>query len=58
MGAGIQMAFIITGGILLGKYLDKGTENNHYTIAFTLGSLFLAIGYFLKKAIDITQENE
>ncbi len=58
MGAGIQMALIICLGIFTGKTLDVYLEQEKtFTIIFTLGALFLAIGFFIIKALKITNDD-
>ena len=52
-----QMAAIIAAGAFFGDYLDKFnySDSKIYTIIFSLGSVFLALYYVLKK---ITNQNE
>jgi len=47
---GIQMAAIITGGVLAGIQLDKWLRFKFpvFTLVLTLLSVFLAIYYFIK----------
>lgn len=47
---GIQMAAIITGGVLAGIQLDKWLQLKFpiFTLVLTLLSVFLAIYYFIK----------
>lgn len=47
---GIQMAAIITGGVFGGIQLDKWLNLKFpvFTLVLTLGSVFLAIYYFIK----------
>lgn len=49
-GMGIQMAAIITGGVLAGIQLDKWLQIKFpiFTLVLTLLSVFLAIYYFIK----------
>jgi hypothetical protein len=49
-GMGIQMAAIITGGVLAGIQLDKWLRFKFpvFTLVLTLLSVFLAIYYFIK----------
>lgn len=49
-GMGIQMAAIITGGVLAGIQLDKWLQLKFpvFTLVLTLLSVFLAIYYFIK----------
>ena len=49
-----QMAVIITAGTFFGDYLDKANKSDLpvYTIIFSLGSIFLALYYVLKKIIN------
>lgn len=50
---GIQMAAIITGGVLGGIYLDKWLALSFpiFTLFLTLLGVFLAIYYFIKDVI-------
>jgi predicted MFS family arabinose efflux permease len=52
-GMGIQMAAIITGGVLGGIQLDKWLALKFpvFTLVLTLFSVFLAIYYFIKDVI-------
>ena len=49
-----QMAVIIAAGTFFGDYLDKlnNPDSKIYTIIFSLGSIFLALYYVLKKIIN------
>ena len=49
------MAVIIAAGTFFGDYLDDESNNPDskiYTIIFSLGSIFLALYYVLKKIIN------
>ena len=49
------MAVIIAAGTFFGDYLDDESHNPDskiYTIIFSLGSIFLALYYVLKKIIN------
>ncbi len=52
-GMGIQMAAIITGGVLGGIQLDKWLQLKFpvFTLVLTLLSVFLAIYYFIKDVL-------
>lgn len=50
---GLQMAVIITGGVLAGIQLDKWLHLKFpvFTLILTLLSVFLAIYYFIKDVL-------
>lgn len=50
---GIQMAAIITGGVMVGIEIDKRLELEIpvFTLVLTLLSVFLSIYYFVKDVI-------
>ena len=51
-----QMIFIITGGALLGKYLDGYGEGKVYTIIFSLLGVFIGMYLVIKEAIAMMKK--
>ena len=53
----LQMAVIIAAGTFLGDYLDEKLKSEHtiYTLIFSLGSIFFALYYMLRRS---TNHNE
>ena len=51
------MAVIIAAGTFLGDYLDEKLKSEHtiYTLIFSLGSIFFALYYMLRRS---TNHNE
>ena len=57
---GIQMAVVITAGVLLGVWLDKKYPNNYqvFTIVLSLFGVFAALYMVIKKAMRMTKQDE
>lgn len=59
-GVGIQMGVIITGGALLGNYLDEKQVNEKpvWTIVLSLLAIGIAMYLVIKAAINLNKDEE
>ena len=57
---GLQMAVVITAGVLIGRWLDKKYPNNYqaYTIILSLFGVFAALYMVIKKAMRMTKQDK
>ena len=59
-GVGIQMGVIITGGALLGNYLDEKQQNEKpiWTIILSLLAIGIAMYLVIRAALNLTKDEE
>lgn len=59
-GVGIQMGVIITGGALLGNYLDEKQQNEKpiWTIVLSLLAIGIAMYLVIRAALNLTKDEE
>lgn len=61
IGAGVQMCIVLCAGIFLGRYLDHIYPQKNpklFTIIGVCIALVLALYVFIKKALDLSKEDE